>query len=277
MTTEASTGQHSYERFADRDFNVAIDQILIRKGAPIVNRAIVFASSTGQNIRNLFELGKLKLPFQVTGIDIDADAVRAARQKLQQYGDSIKLLVGNIEKASEIIKDKAELLLCLNVIHLTDAQKVISEAGKLLVSGGTLLVSSAYVKDKAYAPGTEASWGRIVALARIQAEKLGFKNIPHPIDFLKHSEEDYVVMVQDAGFTDIKTETHPAEMNQEDVKAICGYDTFAQGALPGVPTETAKKLLVEAVPPLFSRMRRLNKENTTIIPRNWMLLTAKKI
>ncbi|MDO8620676.1 MAG: class I SAM-dependent methyltransferase [Candidatus Levybacteria bacterium] len=274
MNTEAidtSVGfpqSHTYEGFSGREFYQKINTALLRQ-APIVKTAADFGSGLGTIIEQLIALGKLESPFQVFGIDIDPSAVNSARRKFERYGEQVKFVQGTIEENVPIPDSHVKLVTCFNCIHLTNVPRVLKEAKRILVPNGTLMINTAYEKSKANPGNTARYWGLIASFARKAAKELGYSDIPNPVNLFQHSTDDYVAMAKEAGFTDIKTDTVPAEMDREAFETICNYEDFAQGALPGIPANIARSLLVNAVAKMFERAK------VPFVTRNWMFLTAR--
>ena len=102
-------------------------------------------------------------------------------------------------------------------------------------------------------------------------ENHGLNDIPNPVPLRQYSVDDYVNMLVSAGLSDIEVYFHTAQMDKEDVKAICRYDEFARIALPDVELDLAKDLLVGAVEPMLER----RKSDT--IPRGWTIFKARKL
>lgn len=270
-TIDASAGfpkSHTYEGFSGREFYQKINAALLKQ-APVVRTAVDFGSGLGTIIEQLIALGKLESPFQVFGIDIDPSAVNSARRKFEKYGDQVKFIQGTIEENVPIPSSSVELVTCFNCIHLTNVPRVLKEAKRILVSNGTLMINTAYESTQANPGNTARYWGLIASFARKAAKELGYSDIPDPVNLFKHSTDAYVAMAEATGFTDIQPQTVPAQMDSESFKAICDYEDFAKGALPGVPVNIARSLLVNAVAKMFERAK------VTYITRNWMFLTAK--
>lgn len=265
---ELALGGHSYERFARLSFYREVDRALVHK-APVVQRVVDFATGTGAIIKDLLDLGKLRHPFQVIGVDIDRAALQKAAQQFLNLGNSVRFIASPVESISQIPTASCELVTFGNSIHLTNPRLALREGSRVLIDGGVLLASTAYERLNAIPPETARMWGMLVALAR---RKLAprYPNIPNPVNLFKYTRDDFCEMARDAGFNEISTETYTAQMDVDAVKAISDYGAFAEGALPGVNVEEATQALVGSVDEVFSRFK-INS-----IPRNWMFLVAKK-
>ena len=268
---------HSYEAFASQPFYKDVDQALLVQAPGGVQRLTDFATGTGAIIGQLNQLGKLESPFVVNAVDIDENALAIAEAKfttvLEGGVDQINFIQGLVDRRISGIGDSSQdLVTFCNAIHLIDEpQKALEEAARILKPKGVLLINSAYVKDVAFPEGTQRIWGMLLMLARraVQSD-LGLVEIPKPVDLFRFSEGNFREMARNVGFEQIETSRYTAEMNRDAVKAICNYEDFAEGALPGINIECATHALVEAVDPTFDRFK------IEFIPRNWMFLIAKK-
>lgn len=262
-----------YEDFTKRPFYVAVNRETLRD-VQKVNSAVDCATGTGAVLELLIAMGKLTPGFKAIGIDLDESMLDKARKKFQKIS-GVSFVSGSIENIPFIPNGFADLVTCFNAIHLTNAENTILEGFRIVKNGGLWVANTAYEKDNAYPEGTERFWGRVVALARVTLRKEGFTTITdHPIDYQKYSETDFKRFAQDAGFIDIHTRFYAANVDREDVKAICSYPEFAEGALPGIQTEKAIEALVASVDPAFNKFEKDFGKNK--VPRNWMIMTARK-
>lgn len=268
---ETKQGLHSYEEFTQRPFYIEINKETIRLAPKPVKYAIDVATGTGAMITQMFDEKKLTIDFQIRGYDIDEKALRAAKSKFYHYRD--RILFMNAPAENLYPQDKwAQLVTFCNAIHLTDAPKALKEITRVMDDDATLLINTAYEKDRAYPDGSEVSWGSMVALARISAKKNhGIDNIPKPAYLLNYSADDYVNMLVAAGLSDIEIYYHTAKLRREDLEAICRYDEFARGTLPGVDLDLAKELLAGAVEPTLERRK------SDFLPRGWTIIKARKL
>ena len=140
----------------------------------------------------------------------------------------------------------------MNSAHLTNLERSLAEASRLLQSGGTLLLNTAYEATLSYPPGTERHWGLMIAGARRLAKDRGHSgDIPNPVNLLKYSADDFRNLARCAGFADVRTEHHTVQMDLPAILAIFGYEGFATGAFPGVDVDFAIACLQESAPQLF--------------------------
>ncbi|OGH21525.1 MAG: hypothetical protein A2958_02230 [Candidatus Levybacteria bacterium RIFCSPLOWO2_01_FULL_38_13] len=276
MTTRAEQGQgakqpHSYEEFTRRPFYIGINRETIRLVKKPVKYAVDIATGTGAMITQMLEQGLLIRDFQVRGYDIDESALKAAKSAFRNF-DGQMLFINAPAENIPLKNGWAQLVTFANAIHLTDAPAATRESARIMDYGATLLINTAYETTHAYPEKSAHSWGILTALARKAArENHGLNDIPNPVPLRQYSVDDYVNMLVSAGLSDIEVYFHTAQMDKEDVKAICRYDEFARIALPDVELDLAKDLLVGAVEPMLER----RKSDT--IPRGWTIFKARKL
>lgn len=280
MANTIEAPQHSYEQFAQQPFYQDVNRALLGKLSSIVTRVTDLATGTGATIEHLFELGKVNASSRIIGIDVDREGLETARRKFEEQNRRNVLFVEGNAEVPPIADGSVDVVTVFNSIHLMDPQRVFVEASRMLRVGGLFLANTAYEKLHALPEGTQRMWGTLVSLARRELEdRYGITNVPNPMDLRKHTVDDFREMALDAGLGDIATEEYTAYMDREAVRAICDYREFAEGTLPGVPIEIATEVLVNAVDPMFEKLkstfdRLVGRE---AIPRNWMFLVARKV
>jgi ubiquinone/menaquinone biosynthesis C-methylase UbiE len=258
---------HSYERFSKQPFCVAVDQALLLHARPAQSAADLGAG-TGTSLEHLFTLGRIDDDSRVVAIDADVRALELARAKFADK-PHIGFLLAQAER-TPLANTSIALVTVCNSIHLMDPVPVLREIHRVLIPGGMMLINTAYERLHASPSGTARSWGMIVSLARRHPMLRDYPDIPHPVQLKSYSGDEYRAMAEAAGFRDVIIEYHTVSMDRAALQAICDYEAFAMGALPGVPVELATRALVEAVDPALVRCR------IDAIPRTWMFLRAQK-
>ncbi len=273
-SNQPETQHHSYEDFTQRPFYREINRQTISLIEDFSCETLDIATGTGGIIEILLEEDKLVLPaHNVLGLDIDQGALDEAAKKFDNSRPwrNYEFKKSGAE-ALDAPDDYFDLVTFCNAIHLTDVPVSLKEVYRVLTSGGLFVANSAFVDGLAY-PNEDAQKLWINGLgvgAMKKAMRAGFRP-ERNTDFVTYKVEDYARMAEEAGFVDVKTSVIEAQMNKEDVLAICHYDEFASGVLKGVPLEVAHKALRETAEEIFTR---IGEDGT--FPRNWMVLTAKK-
>ena len=270
-SADSNGHSHSYEAFTNRAFYVAMDKATI-KLAPRASKVMDVAAGVGAMTKLYLEAGKLPFDGMLVAVDIDKTAVEAMKQKFAN-DPRIEVEEGPAEKLPA--KDNSvDLVIIGNAIHLTDVPSTLAEAYRVLAPGGTLVVSSAYTKDHAYPLDGSGLWKRLAVGAIRNVKDQGFKP-EHPKDYLNYDVADYMSMMEEAGFSEVSKPLLPvAMMDRKDVIAICEYNDFAEGSLPGVPTEIAIEALTKSAVDQFNRLE--ETETPPYFPRGWMLVKATK-
>jgi hypothetical protein len=78
-------------------------------------------------------------------------------------------------------------------------------------------------------------------------------------------------LVQRHGFVVEEMQTEEARMPCESWQDISQYSLFAEGALPGVPLETAVPVLQKSVLQAFEELE------IEEVPRNWLQVVARAV
>lgn len=267
--------QPSSEGFDLLSFYVTLNKYHLA-AARAAQRILSVGIGTGSDILWLNELGKIRSPFNITGIDVnEIDLVKASARLGglvdRAKGDTITFVRRSANELGRVITDKSiELITALNSIHLyDDPQEFFHQAALTLVRGGELFISSAYVKDIAFPdPVADArAWGSIILAARVDLKSQGFTDIPRPADPARYTAEEYVAMGQRAGLT-ISTEVYRAHIPREEARQLVVVDEFVAGALPGVPSDFAKLALQRGVDKTLDRSR------ASGLNRGWLFMRA---
>lgn len=278
--SERDLHRYSYEAFATNpEIIEKVDLPVIRQIENPVHKAVDLGTGVGVVIEHLIREEKLISPYDARGIDIDKEALVIAEERLGKYakqGDSIRLDYGNAEELG-ITPSTQELVTSLNMIHLTNARKVITESRRILVPGGLLIVSSGYEgpgEDDQYPrayPDTKDfnMWGSLVAFSRIDLKRQGFTNFEEPTNRFIYTREDLRKFASSSGFSEVSTYDFAVELGPDPMKGICSYREFAHGALPGIPLDDAVGALTRSVDKVFARF------GTDTFRRNWMVMLAE--
>lgn len=261
-----SSPERSYIGYAENyTVRVEADRPLLKMAIQQVHHALDIGVGTGTGIEDLIDMRVVIEPYKIIGIDLDEYNLKRARQNphLQTHPDlknEIILEKGDAENLIQIPSTSQELVLCRNMIHLTNARRVFNEMYRVLEPGGTILVSSGYINDVMYPPPQEVSktrWGLMLALARQKLVKeYGFdkKDIPDPDLPDKYSSKSLIRLAGIAGFKNVITNITPENPSGQvvylDANAIQGlinWSGFAEGALPISNVEIAKHVLSESL------------------------------
>lgn len=265
-------GRHSYEEFTQRPFYKDVNRKTLVL-APLGNtRVLDIATGTGGMIELMFERPKLLSEgARVHGVDIDEGAI--AEAKIKFTNPNVTFSAGKAEE-TRLSSDFFDLVSFCNAIHLTNVSQSLAESFRVLKAGGTFLANSAFVEGVGYpTPEAERLWRNLGSRALRKAIKEGQRPVKGT-DFVTYTVDEYRKMAEDAGFEDVETEEIEANMDREDVLAICHYDEFAKGALPGVSIDIAHKVLAEAADEVFAQLEETGQPK--VFPRNWVVLKARK-
>lgn len=246
------------------------------RDAPMAQTILDVGTGIGSAIQWLYDLRKIRSPFNITLVDINEVDLVKARSRLaglvdQAAGDSLTFVKRSADELGEVIADRSVgLITALNSIHLyPNPEEFFHQAALKLVRGGELFVSSAYVTDVMFPDpmGDRRAWGRIVLFPRIDLRPQGFTNIPDPKDPAKYSSGQYIEMAQKAGL-EVTTEVYNAYIPRDELKQLVVVDEFVDGALPDIPKDLAKNALQNAVDKTLDRL------GASGLNRGWLLMRA---
>jgi len=264
--------RHSYEEFTQRRFYKDVNRKTLAL-APLGNtRVLDVATGTGGMIELMFASPKLlTADARVHGVDIDSSALIEARGKFRD--SDVTFSAGRAEQTG-MSQELFDLVSFCNAIHLTNVPESLAEVYRVLKPEGTLIANSAFVDGVGYpTPDAERLWRNLGSRALRKAIKEGYRPVKGT-DFVTYTVDEYKKMAEEAGFVDVEMGEIEANMDREDVLAICHYDEFAKGALPGVPLEVSHRVLAEAADEVFIQLEEMGQPK--VFPRNWVTLKARK-
>lgn len=276
--------RHSYEAFTERPFYRDVNRQTVQL-APISRVVLDMATGTGGIIELLHEESKLLPVATVVGVDIDESALSTARGKFTEKfmktastdNQTFPHIIFNSESSEHTGEKSAffDLVTICNAIHLTDVSGTMEEAYRVLQPAGTFLANSAFVDGIGY-PTSDAAqlWSNLGRGAIKKAMKMGHRPTESPKNYFKFNREEYEGKAREAGFKDVEISEIQTLMDIDDVLAICHYDEFATGALPGVPLDIAHQVLTESAIEVFNKLKAT--EQPQVFPRGWMVMRAVK-
>lgn len=261
----------SSEGFDQLPFYIAENKYLLA-AARTVQRILSVGIGTGSDILWLSELGKIRSPFSITGIDPNEIDLAKASSRLSGLvnkvkGDSLTLIRGGANEVRRIISGgSVDLVTALNSMHLyDDVADFFSQAYEVLLPEGSLLGNTAYAKDVMFPdPNTDArAWGNVAVLARIDLKAQGFTDIPRPVDPARYTSKEIISMAESVGFK-ISSEVRNVFIPRDEAEQLVTVDEFAVGVLPCVPLNFAREVLRKAVG------RALDRSGALGLHRGWL-------
>lgn len=270
------TGQRpSSEGFDQIPFYIELNKYQLQE-APIAQRVLDVGTGTGSVIQWLFDLRKIKSPFNIVGVDINEIDLAKASSRLarlvdQAKGDSLTFVKRSADALSRVVADRSvELITALNSIHLyKNPERFFQQSWRKLQPGGELFVNTAYASDIMFPDpvADRRAWGNIVSFARIDLKKQGYMDIPRPDVPGENSSDEYIAMAEKVGFR-VLTEIYEAKAPREQAKILVIVEEFARGVIPKLPLDIVREALSKAVDTT------LDRSGAPGLNRNWLLMRA---
>ncbi|GAC1444948.1 MAG: hypothetical protein NVSMB52_04850 [Chloroflexota bacterium] len=278
MGPTTSTTDYTFEAFARHDFYRTVNAHLVDTAVQIrehlsqnpIHRVLDLACGTGAVTQLLLErVRRIRGPVEVIGLDPSEPALERARRLV---GSAARFVRGTAQAFSNVISG-VDLILFCNAIHLLpDKGSVLSEARTALNQGGVLGFNTSFYEG-CYASGTEKFY-RLWMLRALQIlkQETGLRPDRSKVEAMRWlTPEEYRSLLEQHNFVIEEMEVEEANMSCESWQDISHYSEFANGALPGVPTDTAISILKRAVAQAYEEL------NVTEIPRNWLQVVARAV
>jgi ubiquinone/menaquinone biosynthesis C-methylase UbiE len=212
---------------------------------------------------------------EVVGVDPSPCALEVARRDLQErWGAVVKLMAGQAENLSRLVKRAADTVVFCNAIHLIeDKRRVLREISESLQDRGVFAFNSAFFEGAQPAdtfPFYTAWVRRALHVFKDEYPDVRREKEERAQARIQLTPDEYEQILTEEGFALKHLELCPAEMPLEGFEDISRYDLFARGALPGVPLAVAVDCLVRGCREAFHDL------NLTSVTRNWLQVVAVK-
>lgn len=264
----------SFKWFAEQGFFKAVNAHLvdlanIHPGQRIVELACGTGAAT-RLIRDRLEGARESL---VIGIDASASALREAMQQLGNARDvALQFIQGRVEALSCTVREHVDGVIFCNGIHyVSDKDNLLDQVSQTLKVGGTFAFNTSFYQG-AHLPETEGFYRRWMFKAiRLLRSEYQLRPQPDKVESRKQlTPEQYGQLLRDRGFTIQCQAVQTVQVPLEGWVNISRFEDFVSGALPGVPTQQASKVLQTAVRQTFQELK------LEVVPRNWLSVVALK-
>ena len=264
----------SFKWFAEQGFFKAVNAHLvdlanIHPGQRIVELACGTGAAT-RLIRERLEGARESL---VIGIDASASALREAMQQLGNARDvALQFIQGRVEALSCTVREHVDGVIFCNGIHyVSDKDNLLDQVNRTLKVGGTFAFNTSFYQG-AHLPETEGFYRRWMFKAiRLLRSEYQLRPQPDKVESRKQlTPEQYGQLLRDRGFTIQCQAVQTVQVPLEGWVNISRFEDFVSGALPGVPTQQASKVLQTAVRQTFQELK------LEVVPRNWLSVVAHK-
>lgn len=278
MPASGEAQDYTFEAFAGHDFYRAVNEHLVDATLqirsliprPPIHRVLDLACGTGAVTALLVDrVRRLREPVEVIAVDPSESALDKARRLV---GNAAEFVRGTAQAFSNVVNG-VDLILFCNAIHLLPNKDIVlSEARAALNEGGVLGFNSSFYVG-CYAPGTERFYKLWMLRAmQILKQETGLRPDRTKVEAMRWlSPDEYRDLLERNGFEIDLMESEEAMMTCESWQDISHYSEFANGALPGVPTDAAIPVLQRAVAQAYAEL------GISELPRNWLQVVARAV
>ncbi len=278
MATTGNTPDYTFEAFAQHDFYRTVNYQLVDMTLQIrsmlpqfpIKKALDLACGTGAVTQLLVDgLLRRRESAEVIAVDPSESALDKARRLV---GNAAAFVRGTAQAFSHVASGLDVILFC-NAIHLLpDKDVVLDEASTALNKQGVLGFNTSFYEG-CYVPGTERFykvWMR--GAMQMLKDEHGLRPDRRKVEAMRWlSPDEYRSLLQRHGFVVEAMHVEQAMMTCESWQDISHYSDFANGALPGVPTDIAIPVLQRAVAKAYDELK------ITELPRNWLQVVARSV
>lgn len=281
MSTGELSADYTFEAFASHDFYRTVNEHLvdatfqIRQRLPLlpIHRALDLACGTGAVTQLLVDkVRSLREPVEVIAVDPSESALEKARRLV---GTAARFVRGTAQAFTQVANGIDIILFC-NAIHLLpdrDKDSVVHEARRALNEEGVLGFNTSFYEG-CYVAGTERFYRLWMYRAiRLLRQETGLRpDHRSKVEAMRWlTSDEYRNLLERNGFRVEDMHAEEALMTCESWQDISHYAEFAEGALPGVPTDVSIPVLQRAVEQAYDEL------GVTEIPRNWLQVVARAV
>jgi ubiquinone/menaquinone biosynthesis C-methylase UbiE len=268
--TFAAFARHDFYRIVNEHLVDTTLQIRERVSLSPVHRALDLACGTGAVTKLLADrLRSMREPVEIVGVDPSDSALEKARRFV---GNAAEFVRGTAQAFSNVVSGVDIILFC-NAIHLLpEKEPVIAEARQALNTAGVLGFNTSFYEG-CYTPGTERFY-KLWMLRSLQMlkQEAGLRPDRTKVQAMRWlTPDEYRDMLERNGFEVEQMAAEQAMMTCQSWQDISQYSEFAEGALPGVPLDTAISVLKRSVQQAYDEL------GITELPRNWLQVVARAI
>ena len=277
------TNRFTFEAFAAHDFYTEINRSLVQKAlAPLVihpaDRALTIidmACGTGSVTRLITEdiAHQRSQRARIIGVDPSAEALRLARQSLEEMGSKADFFQGETEDLATIVQDVDVAFFC-NAIHLiVDKLCAFQQIAAILAPGGILACNSAFYDGTNLDDTFRFSrlWiRRAVGWLRKNYPEVRLSREAKATARQWLSPDDYISLLNQSGFSSVDVTEERIAMPLDSIIDLGHYWLFIEGALPGAPLAIGAEALGSTVYDVAQEL------NMTYLPRMWLQIVATK-
>jgi ubiquinone/menaquinone biosynthesis C-methylase UbiE len=203
----------------------------------------------------------------VIGIDCSEVMVCHAQKEVSK-NLPIDFRIGDAHRISDLVEeDPVHAIVSFNLVHLLDdLLGAMQDWYEKLPDGGVIGFNSTVYDGAIPREARSAYWKAIMRI-----HKLAKKRFPEATgtrkQMLKHSAQYYFLIVQKAGFTDIRMEEKVFTLSKEGVLALLQIPGIADSMMPAdIPLSEQNNILIQSI-----------KETVTdSLPRKYVFITAHK-
>lgn len=278
MDDGGTTPDYTFEAFARHDFYRTVNEHLVDTTLQMretlsqipIHRALDLACGTGAVTKLLADrLRSRRETVEIVGVDPSESALEKARRFV---GNAAQFCRGTAQAFSNVVSGVDIILFC-NAIHLLpEKEPVIAEARQALNPAGVLGFNTSFYEG-CYTPGTERFY-KLWMLRSLQLlkQESGLRPDRTKVQAMRWlTPDEYREMLERNGFQVEQMQAEQAMMTCQSWQDISQYSEFAEGALPGVPLDTAISVLKRSVAQAYDEL------GITELPRNWLQVVARAV
>jgi ubiquinone/menaquinone biosynthesis C-methylase UbiE len=277
------TNKFNFEAFAAHAFYTDINRSLVRKAlAPIVKlhtdsalTIIDMACGTGAVTRLIAEeiAHQGSQQAHIIGVDPSAEALRLARQSIEEMGANADFIQGETKDLATFIQDADAAFFC-NAIHLIiDKLNAFRQMAAILAPGGILACNSAFYDGTNLEETFRFSrlWvRRAVGWLRKEYPEVRLSREAKATARQWLNPDEYVSLLKQSGFSSVDVTEERVAMSMDSLRDLGHYWLFIEGALPGVPLAIGADALGSTVYDVAHEL------NMPYLPRMWLQIVATK-
>jgi ubiquinone/menaquinone biosynthesis C-methylase UbiE len=270
----SSEDEYTFKAFSQHAFYKQVNEALIARAHLERGMTVVdVACGSGAITQLILEKIRGAREAMVIGVDMWATAIRETGEKVAGVTDAVvEFVQTRAEEMSKQIRRAVDAVVFCNGIHyIEDKDELLVEVKRTLKPGGVFAFNTGFF-DGALPEETLPYYRRwmLKCLRKLKKEYNLRPEHSKVESRVTLTADEYVKLLEDKGFKIESAEIYPGKVTEQGWIDLSRFSDFIEGALPGIPLETASKVLVESLSETFEEFE------LTVWPRNWLTVVAAR-
>ena len=275
-SVEKTEEEYSFNTFSNLPFYRQVNARLLDLAEVGRQRRIIdLGCGTGGVTKLILDRLQSAKDTVIYAVDHSASALRDAVTELGGRKDAvIRFVQSPVQNLKTAITGDVDAVVYCNSIHyVPDKQTLLSQIREKLSPNGILAINTSFF-DGSHPPASEEFFRRWMmrSLRILKREHGMMPDASMKVESRQHlSQLQYENLLQESGFTIIKSEVADIDVPESGWFHISGFRDWIEGVLPGVTLDIGRQALQKGLNQVFE------ERQIVTIPRRWLSISAARV